>query len=105
LKKLVAAMAISGSAMLAGCVTTAQIDDTVNKAQQYAVTACGFLPTVSTVAQILSSFVPGASPVEAIAHQAATAICKAVTPVKSSIRRGDARPSVNGIIIDGKFVR
>jgi len=105
MKKLIAAGLISSSAMLSGCVTTAQIDDTVSQAQQYAVTACGFLPTVSTVAQILSSFIPGASPIQTVAQQAATAICKAVVPAKSAIRRGSSHPTVNGIIIDGKFVR
>lgn len=86
----------------------ASIDPTIEAIQNTAAKVCGFVPTVSTVAGIVTSFV-GGGPIAGIVGSVATAICNAVVP-KSSLRRGGPRmlngtPVVNGVPVEGYFLR
>lgn len=74
-------------------VTAAQV-------QAAAVAACGFLPTATTVAGLLTTSAAVQS-----ASQIAGLICSAITPVtQGGARLGGALPTVNGVVIHGKFV-
>lgn len=79
------------------------VDAIVVKAQDIAVKACGFLPTVSTVSGILSTFIPGAAPINSLATQIAEGICGAVA--KKGFRRGGPAPKYRGVAIHGERVR
>jgi hypothetical protein len=80
-----------------------QIDEFVVKVQDFAIQACGFQPTAATITGILSTFIPGAVPINALATQITTGICSAVT--KKGFRRGGAAPSYRGVKISGTRVR
>jgi len=100
MKKLMLAVALAVG--LAGCVSTSG----VSTIQQTVVAACGFLPTVSTIEDLINLN----SPALATATQIARAICAAVTvkggaggPTARGPGVGPAR--VQGVTIHGKFVR
>jgi len=95
LRKFMLAGAVALS--LGGCagVDTATV---ISQVQQATVLACGFLPTATTVANILAAGNPAVSAVSAVA----TAICTAVT--SKGVRRGGAIPNVNGVDVHGRFV-
>jgi hypothetical protein len=87
---------------LAGCVSSSG----VSTIQQTVVAACGYLPTVATIEDLINLN----SPTLATATQIARAICAAVT-VKGGAGGPEARgpgvgpARVDGVIIHGKFVR
>ena len=87
---------------LAGCVSTSG----VSTIQHTVVSACGYLPTVATIEDLINLN----SPALATATQIAKAICAAVT-VKGGAGGPEARgpgvghPQVDGVPIHGKFVR
>jgi len=111
------------SVSLGGCATdpttgattidVAQITSIEAEVQKNAAIICGFVPTIGTVASVIASLV-GGSAVTTLATQAANAICGAVTPAKAQamrmgtrrlvVRRGTA-PTVNGIPVEGYFIR
>jgi hypothetical protein len=69
------------------------------------ITACAYQPEASAIANLLSSFVPGAAPVTGVVNQVVGAICGQITSNKG-VRRGVAMtPVVNGIPITGHFVQ
>ena len=111
MNKFLLASALSGSLLVASCATVPTVDPItgtkvvpeVTKIMTSAVAICGFEPTAATVAAILASFIPGASPIASIVNQVASSICNAVTA--KSARYGGAAPSVNGIAIAGHFVQ
>lgn len=120
MKKIASVVALIAAVSLAGCGTTGLItpgptstpissgNATVDAVVAATVKACGFLPTVQTAASVLSTFVPGASVGVGIANAVAKAICDAVAPAKASGRRSmraGASPVVNGVPIEGRFVR
>ena len=90
---------------LGGCATTGgtnpDISAEIQKAQQIAVQVCGFLPAVETVSGILTTFIPGGAPANAIASQVANAICAAVTNKSVSL----TGPMVNGVPVKGEWVK
>jgi len=95
-------LSIVATLLLAGCATTpttGQISEKVKQIQDYTRLACSFVPTIGTVANILSS--GAAAPAITIAND----ICIAVTtaPLADGPRRGP--PHVRGVIIKGRFVR
>lgn len=119
MKKFLTVSALIGTLALAGCGTMGTtggttppvistgdptLDAQIQAAQAAAVKACGFLPTVTTITGILSTFVPGAAGPVAIGTQVAQAICDAVAP-KASAKRKLGSPTVNGVRIEGIFVR
>lgn len=99
-------------AMLAGCQTTSPTVPATpsleDKVQQTTAAVCGFVPTISTVAQILASFT-SAGPAVDTAAEVARAICKAVGPVSPAMRKVSRKavepPKVNGVVIEGYFLR
>ncbi len=107
-KMIIAALAASIS--LAGCAGTGTLPPspvvafpTITQIQDAAVAACGFLPAAETVASIVATFQPSAAGGVAIGSQVANAICAAVTANKPKFN-GQA-PMVNGVVVNGYFVR
>src|SRR5258705_8265851 len=112
------------SASLAGCATdpttgtttidVAKVTSVEAEVQKNAAIICGFVPTLGTVASVIASFVGGGG-VATIATQAANAICSAVVPAKAmmvrrpgnrlAMRRGVAHPTVNGVPVEGYFIK
>lgn len=108
MKKIIAVI-FAATLALAGCNSTpvsptSPTTPTVKDIQSVVTTACGFLPAVSTVANIIS-----ASPTVLTATQIANIICKAVS-TKGVHRNGVYAPkaTVVGnkvILINGEFVK
>lgn len=120
--KKLAALTVVGALTLGGCATNpttglptidpTQLTTIETQVQQDAAQVCGFVPTIGTIAAIIASFVPGAAAVTTIATQVANQICAAVTPVKASLtsktltrRTFGVLPSVNGVPIQGYFIK
>ena len=101
MKKIV----VLASLTLAGCATTptaGNISETAQQIQSYTRLACSFVPTIATIAALLSK--GGSSSVATIAQD----ICSAVTqPVTFGImsRGAPVVPMVNGVKIKGSFVK
>ena len=70
-----------------------------SKIKQLVLQGCGFVPTLETIAGILtaSPFVPAAGAV-------ADAICNAVTTIPFADGPGDHLPRVNNVVVKGYFV-
>lgn len=95
-------LAIALTLFLAACATpvdTATITARAKQIQDYTRLACSFVPTIGTIANILSSGTAG--PAIAIANDICTAVTTA--PLADGPRRGP--PHVRGVIIKGRFVR
>ena len=75
--------------------------DVVDEVIETTVDACGFLPTAATVANIIAAGNPSMMTATAIAG----AICAAVTPKPPIMGLMEAVPMVNGVPIEGHFVR
>ena len=103
MRKLSIALLTACSIGLGSCSTTTPSDITaiITQVQKDAVAICGFLPTVGTVASIIS----GGNPLITTALGIAQAICNAVTPAPSALRKKAVVPMVNGVVIHGRFVR
>lgn len=83
LRNLVNAVALSGAIALGACTTTGvtipgATDPQIIAIQQQAANLCGWLPTVTTVANILATFA-NANGVVNVASTAAAGICSAIT--------------------------
>jgi hypothetical protein len=88
-----------------------EFDDDVKKIRLATERTCGFVPTVATVASIITAANPTVVGVAAIA----LAICQAVTRHKMAVSLysiGDfdgekitAPPTLNGIVIEGEWVK
>jgi nitrous oxide reductase accessory protein NosL len=96
--------AAAASIALAGCTTTA---DPVSGAptqieiiQTAATTACRFLPTAETVANIIAAGDPRLASASAIAR----AICDAVAPSTGVGTLFRAVPTVGGVVVRGEFI-
>ena len=101
LKSVVLAAAAIG---ISGCTSTGTVDQTkIDQVQQLAVIACGFLPTVETVANLIS---PG---VAAVPSAIAQAICDAVRPTMAAAGRprmgAPGATYVGKVKVEGQFVR
>lgn len=95
---------------LAGCTTAKEIATTITtttqsvtekakETQGYAVTVCGYLPALASVIAIFNS---GFSSNVAVVGNA---VCDAVTSIPLADGPGDHKPRVNGVVVQGKFVR
>ena len=107
MRKFLAAAAITGTVVLAGCDTTstaANLSAAVAQVIAYTKQACGYVPTATTAANILISFVPGGGAVALAVESAANAICASVTAKSARFGKHGA-PMVNGIVVKGHFVR
>lgn len=98
---------LSGAIALSGCGTTGGITPitipiAIADVQNAAVTACGFLPTATTITSILAVNDPALTTAVAVAQ----AICAAVAAApKAGAKRGLAKPSIDGVIISGTFIQ
>ena len=93
---------------LAGCAGTTSVSGvsvpSIGQVQTFVTRLCGYLPTASTVANIIASGAPGLSTAETIA----AAICVAVstpTAQMGPMSRAQRVPTVAGVPIYGKFVK
>lgn len=75
----------------------------VMKIQALAIKICAFEPTAETVTNIITSLVPGASPTVTLISQIAHSICDAMVPKVQAFM--SAPPAVNGVPIEGRFVK
>lgn len=106
------------AALLGGCQTAAPpppspivspivggiISVVPEQVQQYAVAACGFLPTAQTIANLAAAWTGVQVP--DIAKQIAAEICAAVLASKPATRSTTRNlPMVRGVPIVGAFVR
>jgi hypothetical protein len=100
---------LGSSIMLGSCATTGTSSTDLQAAiaaiRSATVAACSFLPTVSTVANLLTA----GNPIAQSAESVAALICAAVQPVKQALRHGAKRgatapPTVNGVVIHGRFL-
>ena len=113
MKRFLISTALACGLLTSSCTTVPGVDPItgnpiateITNIQALAVQICAFQPTAATVAAILATFVPGAAPVTEIINQVAQSICGAVTAkaYRRGARHGFAR--VNGVPIDGQFVR
>jgi hypothetical protein len=81
---------------------TVDLSDEIDTVQRLTVQCCGFLPTVGTVASIVTA----GNPTVLTATAVATAICSAVSPTKTAqgLLSMDGPPTVNGVVVEGGFV-
>ena len=103
LRTLKFALPLAGMIALGGCGTTGGLSaPTIAQVQAAAVAACSFLPTATTVAQIISA----GNPLVTTAGAIAQAICSALatSSVKSSARLHAVQPMVGNVVIHGRFV-
>lgn len=104
MRKIAAVLCLSIGLGVSGCATTgggATADPTiVAQVQADAKAICGFLPTATTVANVITTFTGGGAVVNVVS-QVAAGICAAVT--NKGARRGGAR--YRGVKIKGRFVR
>lgn len=84
--------------LLAGCAGGAgKISDRAKEIQDYTRIACSFVPTLATIAAILSSGT--SAPVATIVAD----ICAAVTTAPLADGPSSGPPKVYGVVIKGKF--
>jgi|SRR5665213_476471 len=103
MKNFLRVLPIVGTLLVGGCGVTnpfTGVPVTAADVQAAAVAACGFLPTASTVANIIAAGNPAVATVSTIA----AAICSAVVGAKGR-RLGGAVPNVNGVPVHGRFVQ
>lgn len=92
------AVGLSGCATMGG-TSPENISAKAKEIQRYTQLVCSFVPTIATVANIISS---SSAPITTIAQD----ICSAVTTAPLADGRGKRiDPQVNGVKIKGKFVK
>src|SRR5665213_1697799 len=100
-RNVIFAAPLAAALALAGCQTTGS-NSVVTQVQTIAQAACAFVPTAATIIAIIAK----GNPALATAAEMATAICAAVVP-KFAARRATSlvSPMVDGVIIEGHFVK
>jgi hypothetical protein len=102
MKNTIAALMLATS--LAGCATTATDIATIEaQIQADAKILCGFVPTISTVAQILAALFPSGGAVITAANAIASQICSAVVSASPKAAAVIYYPGTN-VEIHGAFV-
>lgn len=99
IKALFASFLVAG--FLAGCNTVAppvNTTVTVSDLQNAVVAACGFLPTATTIASLIS-----ANPAIATGGEIAGLVCKAVVGTKSA-KRGASADVQKYVVVNNKVV-
>jgi hypothetical protein len=84
-------------------VVSAIVSVVPEQVQNYAVEACGYLPTAQTVADLLAVWTGVQVP--DVARQIASEICIAVTAPKPATRRARSVVVLHGVPVVGAFVR
>lgn len=80
-------------------ITDPQLAETIAQIKAGILQTCGFSATINSIAGIVGTFVPGVSVVPSVV----SAVCGAVTAMGA--RRGGPKPHVNGVAVEGRFVR
>lgn len=106
---VVCALGLSGCAgtlaqITAAIPSTEVVNTEIQQVQAIASQVCGFIPTVSTVANIIATLTGTSAAVSSVTA-IANSICSAVTAPIARGKRGAVRPSVRGVPIHGNFVR
>lgn len=105
---LLAGLVLAGCGTLGGGDISGQISGTVAQVQSVTQQICGFVPTISTVGKIVSTFTGGGGVVDVVS-QVANGICSAVAATPKSLSRGRYRlaraPVYRGVRIQGSFAR
>lgn len=99
MKKLVLLLALALGGCATGLPSTEDISARAKQIQSYTKLACSFVPTVATIAAIVSK--GGSAGITEIASD----ICTAVTTAPLADGPGDRIPRVKGVVVKGKFVR
>ena len=96
-----------GSCATTGGITPSSVQSVISAIQQAAVDTlhggCGFLPTGPTVTAILATLPATEQTIANVVQM----ICAAVLPLKAKLGKrlkGIAPPTVNGVVIHGRFV-
>lgn len=109
MKRLLAILSVAACFTLAGCATTKNPDGTttmpdigaiITQVQEYCKVACGFVPTATTIANILS----GGNPVVISISSISQAICAAIITPKSANRKAFVARSVRGYSVRPGYV-
>ena len=80
-------------------------DDRIKEVQKATVAVCRFLPTVTTVTNLLALQNPGLLTAQAIAVAICTAIRNQPLSTLASLgEEGQPKPTVQGVVIEGEFV-
>lgn len=91
-------LAVLGMLALAGCAGgPGQVSDRAKEIQAYTKMFCSFVPTIGTIAAIISSGT--SAPITTIAQDICTAVTTA--PLADGPRRGP--PRAYGVVIKGRF--
>jgi len=90
---------LAAALALGGCVTTSA-NPVVAQVSALTQLACSFVPTAATIIAIVAK----GNPQLATAAEMAAAICAAVVP-KPALRRAALAPMVDGVIVEGHFVK
>ena len=109
MKRLLVVCMLAIAAALGGCTTTTDpngnvvitdVNSIISQVQAYCRLACGFVPTATTVANILS----GGNPAVAVVSSISAAICAAVVPPKAGSRRAAVARNVKGFLVTPGYV-
>lgn len=85
---------------LAGCVTATQVDQKIAEVQSYTRSICKYVPTVATVAKILTT-----STVVDSATSLAMGICSALSTAPLADGPGKSGAYYRGVLIEGRKVK
>ena len=99
IKRFVSIAAICVMPLVMSSCSGQQTEDVIKKAQEVAVSVCSFLPTVTTITNILSLN----NPLLKTGTDIGNAICNAVGP-KGAPRAVPGGPKVGGITVEGQRV-
>ena len=98
MKKILLALPLLG--LLAACGTTSNIEDNISSVQSYTKTICKFVPTVATVAKIIST-----SLIIDSASGIAAGICAALATAPLADGPGKSGAYYSGVRIEGRYVK
>lgn len=103
-RKFIIVGAACAGALALGACDAASVASQIQKVRQFTLQICSFVPTASSVANLLAVYVPSGPAVVSVAEQVANSICDQAS--KSGFRRGAAGPQivVQGVPITGTFV-
>lgn len=112
IRKLLLIPVLAGSLSLAACdpsdLDPTQSGSIASQVQAATRSICGFVPTATTIANVIATFTGGEG-VVAIVSQAAQGICGAVTSAPKSVRLKSGKRAklaiYRGVAVHGSFVR
>lgn len=116
MKKLIAIAAVAAATLVSACnitLTPEQLAAAEQALVADATSVCGFEPTIASAGfLIISALIPSAAGIDAVVKGLADAVCKAelaavaANPPAAGQRKMAAAPVVvNGVTIEGHFVR